>query len=115
MRITAAVPGKVNFELDIQKYHTNRLGIIHGGYVTTLFLDFSPPIACGRSPHSNFENGLDTPFSTIASMVDASGSLAVASRGLFATGVSTDLNVTYLNSGGKVGDTIRGEVLCDKC
>jgi len=83
MRITAASPGKVNFELDIRKEHTNRLGILHGG--------------------------------TIASMVDAGGSLAVASRGLFSTGVSTDLNVTYLGSGGKVGDTIRGEVVCDKC
>jgi len=40
-------------------------------------------------------------------MTDIGGSLAVASRGLFATGVSTDLNVTYLNSGGKIGDTIR--------
>ncbi|KAI9833138.1 MAG: hypothetical protein M1819_003760 [Sarea resinae] len=47
-------------------------------------------------------------------MVDLGGSLAVASKGLFATGVSTDLNVTYLNSGGKVGDTIRAEVHCDK-
>jgi len=47
-------------------------------------------------------------------MVDLGGSLAVASRGLFSTGVSTDLNVTYLNSGGKVGDVIRGEVVCDK-
>lgn len=48
-------------------------------------------------------------------MVDLGGSLAVASRGLFATGVSTDLNVTYLNSGGKIGDIIRAEVTCDKC
>ncbi|EKV15966.1 PaaI_thioesterase family protein, putative [Penicillium digitatum PHI26] len=74
LRVTAARPGVVNFELDIQKEHTNRLNILHGG--------------------------------TIASMVDLGGSLAVASRGLFATGVSTDLNVTYLNSGGKVGDRI---------
>ena len=81
--MTAASPGKVNFELDIEKEHTNRLGILHGG--------------------------------TIASMVDLGGSLAVASRGLFSTGVSTDLNVTYLNSGGKIGDMIRGEVVCDKC
>ncbi|OJJ46371.1 hypothetical protein ASPZODRAFT_25501 [Penicilliopsis zonata CBS 506.65] len=51
---------------------------------------------------------------TIASMVDLGGSLAVASRGLFATGVSTDLNVTYLSSGGKVGDKILAEVTCDK-
>ena len=83
MRITAAVPGKVNFELPIEKQHTNRLGILHGA--------------------------------TIATMVDTSGSLALASRGLWSTGVSTDLSVTYLNSGGKVGDTIRGEVTCDKC
>jgi uncharacterized protein (TIGR00369 family) len=82
-RVTAASPGKVHFELPIQKQHTNRLGILHGG--------------------------------TIASMVDLSGSLALASRGLFSTGVSTDLNVTYLNSGGKIGDVIRGEVVCDKC
>jgi acyl-coenzyme A thioesterase 13 len=52
---------------------------------------------------------------TIASMVDLGGSLAVASRGLFATGVSTDLNVTYLSSGGKIGDLIKAEVTCDKC
>lgn len=83
MRVTAASPGKVHFELPIEKQHTNRLGILHGG--------------------------------TIASMVDLGGSLVLASRGLYSTGVSTDLNVTYLNSGGKVGDTIRGEATCDKC
>ncbi|THW63106.1 DEAD-domain-containing protein [Aureobasidium pullulans] len=82
LRVTAARPGVVNFELPIEKHHTNRLNILHGG--------------------------------TIASMVDLGGSLAVASRGLFATGVSTDLNVTYLNSGGKIGDLIRAEVICDK-
>ncbi|EXJ85113.1 hypothetical protein A1O3_05788 [Capronia epimyces CBS 606.96] len=82
MRITAAEPGKVNFELPIEKHHTNRLGILHGA--------------------------------TLAAMVDTSGSLAVASRGLFSTGVSTDLSVTYLNSGGKAGDLIKGEVVCDK-
>lgn len=48
-------------------------------------------------------------------MVDLGGSLAVASRGLFATGVSTDLNVTYLSSGGQIGDLIKAEVTCDKC
>ncbi|EEA24571.1 hypothetical protein TMatcc_007677 [Talaromyces marneffei ATCC 18224] len=82
LRVTAARPGVVNFELDIQKEHTNRLNILHGG--------------------------------TIASMVDLGGSLAVASRGLFSTGVSTDLNVTYLSSGGKVGDRIKAEASCDK-
>jgi len=64
--------------------------------------------------------------------VDLGGSLAVASWGLFATGVSTDLNgelplapvhmksdqiplVTYLNSGGQVGDVLKAVVHCDKC
>ncbi|CAL3968878.1 hypothetical protein PZA11_004840 [Diplocarpon coronariae] len=51
---------------------------------------------------------------TLASMVDLGGSLAVASRGLYATGVSTDLNVTYLNPGGQVGDVLRAVVKCDK-
>lgn len=82
LRITSASPGKVRFELPIEKHHTNRLNILHGG--------------------------------TIASMVDLGGSLALASRGLYSTGVSTDLNVTYLNSGGKIGDVIRGQAVCDK-
>ncbi len=51
---------------------------------------------------------------TIASMVDLGGSLAVASKGLFATGVSTDLSVTYMSSGGKIGDKICAEASCDK-
>ncbi|KAI1775944.1 hypothetical protein F4818DRAFT_441223 [Hypoxylon cercidicola] len=67
LRITNAVAGKVDFELDITKDHTNRLKIIHGG--------------------------------TIASMVDLGGSLAVASMGLYATGVSTDLNGEPKSSG----------------
>ncbi|PQE11683.1 putative _thioesterase family protein [Rutstroemia sp. NJR-2017a WRK4] len=48
-------------------------------------------------------------------MVDLGGSLAVASQGLHATGVSTDMNITYLNSGGKVGDTLKAVATCDKC
>ena len=82
LRVTAARPGTVSFELKIEQHHTNRLKILHGG--------------------------------TIASLVDLGGSLAVASRGLFATGVSTDLNVTYLSSGGKIGDVLHAEVTCDK-
>lgn len=78
-------------------------------------------------------------------MVDLGGSLAVASKGLYSTGVSTDINgmlfffcsfvvvvvgldgldrldrvlrlwlVTYLASGGPVGNKVRAEVTCDKC
>lgn len=43
---------------------------------------------------------------TIASLVDLGGSMAVASSGTFATGVSTDINVTYVGSGGKIGNKI---------
>ncbi|KAG6003050.1 hypothetical protein E4U54_000754 [Claviceps lovelessii] len=81
-RILAAEAGRVSFELDIHKNHTNRLHMIHGG--------------------------------TLASLVDLGGSLAVASTGRFATGVSTDLNVTYLAPGGKAGDVLRGVATCDK-
>jgi acyl-coenzyme A thioesterase 13 len=88
----------VKFELDIQKQHTVRCTLASCALLT------------------NFKNRLAILHGgTIASMVDLGGSLAVASRGLFATGVSTDLNVTYLSSGGKVGDLIKAEVTCDKC
>ncbi|KAI0544746.1 Thioesterase/thiol ester dehydrase-isomerase [Xylaria curta] len=82
IRVTNAVHGRVQFELDITKDHTNRLGILHGG--------------------------------TIASMVDLGGSLAVASTGLYATGVSTDLNVSYLSGGGLPGNKITATATCDK-
>ncbi|KAH8913397.1 Thioesterase/thiol ester dehydrase-isomerase, partial [Atractiella rhizophila] len=41
----------------------------------------------------------------IGSLVDTMGSLSVASKGLFMTGVSTDISTTYLKSS-KPGDTI---------
>ncbi|KAG0168288.1 hypothetical protein DFQ30_004976 [Apophysomyces sp. BC1015] len=46
-------------------------------------------------------------------VVDIGGSLALASRGLFATGVSTDINISYL-SGAKEGDMISVLAQCDK-
>ncbi|KAK3181616.1 hypothetical protein K4F52_006994 [Lecanicillium sp. MT-2017a] len=81
-RITSASNGKVSFDMDIHKDHTNRLQTIHGG--------------------------------TLASLVDLGGSLAVASTGRWATGVSTDLNITYLSPGGRVGDLLKGTATCDK-
>ncbi|KAL2760053.1 hypothetical protein ACRALDRAFT_2024120 [Sodiomyces alcalophilus JCM 7366] len=44
---------------------------------------------------------------TIASIVDLGGSLAVASKGRFAT-------VTYLSPGGLVGDRMTGTAICEK-
>ncbi|KAG6031989.1 hypothetical protein E4U41_007350 [Claviceps citrina] len=51
---------------------------------------------------------------TLASLVDLGGSLAVASTGRFSTGLTTDLNVTYLASGGRPGDVLRGTATLDK-
>ncbi|TRX88994.1 hypothetical protein FHL15_010116 [Xylaria flabelliformis] len=47
-------------------------------------------------------------------MVDLGGSLAVASTGLYATGVSTDLNVSYLSSGGDPGKKITATAIFGK-
>lgn len=45
--------------------------------------------------------------------VDIGGSLAIASKGLYATGVSTDINISYV-SGVKQGETIQVEARVDK-
>ncbi|KAK9453986.1 acyl-coenzyme A thioesterase-like protein 13 [Dipodascopsis uninucleata] len=82
LKLLSAAPGRVEMSLQIEKDHTNRLGILHGGL--------------------------------IASVVDLGGSLAVASHGLFATGVSTDLNVSYISSGGKIGSEIKILASCDR-
>ncbi|KAG5365474.1 putative esterase C31F10.02 [Yarrowia sp. C11] len=50
---------------------------------------------------------------TIASLVDLGGSMAVASSGSFATGVSTDINVSYIGSGGKIGNKIIMDCILD--
>jgi len=81
-RVTDASPGQVQFEVDIQRHHTNILNTLHGG--------------------------------ALASLVDLGGSLAVASMGHFSTGVSTDLNVSFLAAGGNPGDTIYGTAKCDR-
>lgn len=49
----------------------------------------------------------------MACLVDTGGSLAVASRGLYSTGVSTDLSVTYIKSAGKIGDIVDCRFICD--
>jgi acyl-coenzyme A thioesterase 13 len=84
-RVLSASNGRVDFELDLHRDHT-----------------VSQP-----SPHlnvcnltSSLQNRLQSLHGgTLASLVDLGGSLAVASTGRFATGVSTDLNGMYLGSG----------------
>ncbi|BFZ53977.1 hypothetical protein PYCC9005_001008 [Savitreella phatthalungensis] len=49
----------------------------------------------------------------ITCLTDTTGSLAVASRGLYSTGVSTDLHVTFIRGAGKVGDSVDVVARCD--
>ncbi|KAI9249012.1 HotDog domain-containing protein [Sporodiniella umbellata] len=49
----------------------------------------------------------------LATVVDIGGSLALASKGLYATGVSTDINISYI-SGAKEGETISVKARVDK-
>jgi acyl-coenzyme A thioesterase 13 len=79
-------------QLQIEKHHTNRLEILHGGTISTM-IDLGGYISL---------------------LTWLTSSLAAASKGLFATGVSTDINISYLSSGGKVGDTITMESECDR-
>ncbi|KAK9315192.1 hypothetical protein V1524DRAFT_430271 [Lipomyces starkeyi] len=61
-------------ELTIEKSMQNLLQILHGGTVASLVLDLAESLAVSSSL-----------------------------RGAYSTGVSTDLNVTYISSGVKVG------------
>ncbi|KAI9480915.1 MAG: esterase [Benjaminiella poitrasii] len=49
----------------------------------------------------------------LATVVDIGGSLAIASKGLYATGVSTDINISYI-SGAKQGETITVDAHVDR-
>ncbi|KAI8977497.1 esterase [Mycotypha africana] len=49
----------------------------------------------------------------LATVVDIGGSLAIASKGLYATGVSTDINISYI-SGVKQGEKITVDARVDK-
>ncbi|KAI8368061.1 esterase [Blakeslea trispora] len=49
----------------------------------------------------------------LATVIDVAGSLAIASKGLYATGVSTDINISYI-SGVKQGEKINIDARVDK-
>lgn len=48
----------------------------------------------------------------ICTLVDTLGSLSLASKGLYSTGVSTDIHTTFVKAAGGIGDEVlvRGEV-----
>lgn len=49
----------------------------------------------------------------IMTLIDSVGSLAVASKGWYNTGISTDINATFVRPGGREGDrvSVLGEVV----
>ena len=47
----------------------------------------------------------------ITSLTDTLGSLAVASKGHFMTGVSTDIGTSFTKPAGRVGDTLYGKAV----
>ncbi|KAF6754712.1 thioesterase thiol ester dehydrase-isomerase [Ephemerocybe angulata] len=47
----------------------------------------------------------------ILSLTDTLGSLAVASKGHFMTGVSTDIGTSFIRPAGKVGDTLHAKAV----
>lgn len=61
----------------------------------------------------NLNRNKTTHGGLLLSLVDTVGSLAVASKGHFITGVSTDISGSFLKPGGTVGETlcIKGKVV----
>jgi acyl-coenzyme A thioesterase 13 len=80
LRVTGATKGTVHFELDIAKDHLVRP--FWDFFVAHTYRLVNIPQNRLKILHGG----------TIASMVDLGGSLAVASKGYYSTGVSTDLN-----------------------
>lgn len=61
MKIVDAVPNKVTFELPVDERHINRLGIVHGGVLSTL-VDIGGSLAL--CTHGVFATGVSTDLAT---------------------------------------------------
>ncbi|KAL1743168.1 hypothetical protein HDZ31DRAFT_41586 [Schizophyllum fasciatum] len=48
----------------------------------------------------------------VMSLTDTLGSLAVASKGHWMTGVSTDIGTSFVRPGGKIGDHLHAKAVC---
>lgn len=71
----------------------SRQGQLRAGHPQATYRAPNIPRSQMRASLSSMQNRLNILHGgTIASMVDLGGSLAVASMGLYSTGVSTDLN-----------------------
>ncbi|CAG8437296.1 3435_t:CDS:2 [Ambispora gerdemannii] len=64
-----------------------------------------------QKEHLNKATGLHGGL--IATLIDIGGSLAIASKGIYNTGVSTDINVSFINAA-KLNDVLTIEGKCEK-
>ncbi|KAF8231729.1 Thioesterase/thiol ester dehydrase-isomerase [Tricholoma matsutake] len=74
-----ATPGTVLAFLKVEPYNLNRVGVLHGGL--------------------------------ISSLTDTLGSLALASKGQYMTGVSTDIGTSFVRPAGRVGDLLHAKAV----
>ncbi|TFK64632.1 thioesterase thiol ester dehydrase-isomerase [Pluteus cervinus] len=81
-----AIPGTIEASLTVEPYNLNRVG--------SLFCSYGARIVHG---------GL------ILSLTDTLGSLAVASKGQYMTGVSTDIGTSFVRPAGRAGDVLHAK------
>ncbi|RUS27173.1 LOW QUALITY PROTEIN: hypothetical protein BC938DRAFT_483626 [Jimgerdemannia flammicorona] len=106
MKIVHAEQGRVKCEFVVEKKHLVSTGC-RDTFFNFVVLMFKSGHPCPRAEIflirplttlvGSSQNRVETVHGGLVStVVDVGGSLAVASQGLFATGVSTDLNVTFV-------------------
>ncbi|KAG0657761.1 hypothetical protein C6P46_006228 [Rhodotorula mucilaginosa] len=96
LKVLDAKPGRVWAEMDVQRHQK--------------LLDLPPSLAANEHTDRNLLSSVNRlqglHGGVIASLVDTMGSLALASRGLYMTGVSIDMSQTFVR-GAKLGQTVR--------
>ncbi|GJN92462.1 hypothetical protein Rhopal_005492-T1 [Rhodotorula paludigena] len=83
--------------MEVKKHQVNRLGV---------GCSASAALYSGQLTMSSYLKPQGLHGGLIASLVDTGGSLALASKGLYMTGVSTDMSQTFVR-GAKLGETVR--------
>ncbi|KAG2172754.1 hypothetical protein INT43_000101 [Umbelopsis isabellina] len=89
LKVLNAENGNIQAQFKVEKHHLVTFSPINGNRL--------------KSVHGGL----------LSTVVDIGGSLAIASKGLFATGVSTDLNITFV-SGAKLGQVLDVDAKCVK-
>ncbi|CAK5284175.1 unnamed protein product [Mycena citricolor] len=104
LQILNATPGLVNASLKVEPYNLNRVG-------NTLNFDAPRQVVflCGSQGCSVADSTHPVHGGLILSLTDTLGSLAVASKGHFMTGVSTDIGSSFCRPAGRPGDVLHAK------